>query len=104
VPTPGIGILAAHETLVGRLGLEGVMVAQTMPGSPAAQAGLEGLDISSGRPGDLIVEANGQPVRRLADLTDQLEQVGVGKEIPLTVQRGGRRFDVSVEVADIGER
>jgi hypothetical protein len=30
--------------------------------------------------------------------------VGVGKEIPLTVQRGGRRFDVSVEVADIGER
>ena len=104
VPTAGIGILAAHETLVGRLGLEGVMVARTMPGSPAERAGLEGLDLMTGRAGDVIVQANGAPVRRLSDLTDQLERVGVGKPVTLKVQRGGRSYDLSIEIVDIGER
>jgi 2-alkenal reductase len=104
VPTPGIGILSANENLVGRLGLEGVMIADTMPGSPAERAGLAGLDPRTGRIGDLIVEANGKAVRQLSDLTDQLERVGVGKPIPLKIARGGDRFDVTIPVIDIGER
>jgi 2-alkenal reductase len=50
----------------------------------------------------VIVDANGNPVRRLADLTDQLEPVGVGKSVGLKVQSGGTTKIVRVEVTDIG--
>jgi 2-alkenal reductase len=104
VPTPGIGILAADEGFTARLGLEGVMVAQTMPGSPAERSGLKGVDPMRGVPGDVIIAADGKPVRRLADLTDQLEQVGVGKPIALTVNRMGDEVSVNVEIVDVGNR
>jgi PDZ domain-containing secreted protein len=36
--------------------------------------------------GDVIVAVNDTSVRRLSDLTDELERNGVGKMVPLTVQ------------------
>src|SRR5690349_14026867 len=35
VPTPGIGIVAASEAVATRLGVQGVLVVRTAPGSPA---------------------------------------------------------------------
>ncbi len=102
VPTPGIGIVAGNEAAATRLGAEGVVVVRTVPGSPAERAGLRGIDAARGALGDVIVGANGKPVRRLADLTDHLEQIGVGKTVELTVQRGGSTTTVPVEVTDIG--
>jgi len=79
VPTPGIGIVAADEAVATRLGVEGVVVVQTAPGSPAARAGLQGVNLQAGSVGDVIVEVNGKPVRRLSDITDLIEEIGVGK-------------------------
>ena len=76
VPTPGIGTMTANETVATRLGVEGLVILRTVAGSPAARAGLRGVDLNSGTLGDVIVGANGKPVRRLADLTDQLEGGG----------------------------
>jgi 2-alkenal reductase len=104
VPTPGIGIVAADESTTAELGVEGVVVVQVVPGSPAAKAGLRGLDPASGTVGDVIVDANGSPVRRLADLTDQLERVGVGNAVDLKVQSGSSTKTVHVEVTDIGRQ
>lgn len=101
VPTPGIGIVAANEAVATRLGLEGVVVVRAVPGSPAAEAGLRGIG-QAGELGDVIVSANGQPARRLSDLTDQLEAVGVGREIELSVKRNGRPMTLRVRVEDIG--
>jgi 2-alkenal reductase len=101
VPTPGIGIVAASEAVATRLGVEGVVIVRTAPGSPAEKAGLRGVNASSGALGDVIVAANDKPVRRLADLTDEIEQVGVGKSIALTINRGGSRTSVTVEITDI---
>jgi S1-C subfamily serine protease len=101
VPTPGIGIIAANEAVATRLGLEGVVVVRALPGSPAAEAGLHGIN-QAGQLGDVIVSANGQPTRRLSDLTDQLEAVGVGREIELSVKRDGRSSTVRVKVEDVG--
>jgi hypothetical protein len=42
------------------------------------------------------------PLRRLSDLTDELERNGVGKMVRLTVQRDGRTRTVESEVVDIG--
>src|SRR3954471_13117519 len=101
VPTPGIGIVAANEAVATRLGIEGVVVVRTVPGSPAAQAGLHGID-EAGELGDVIVSASGQPARRLSDLTDQLESVGVGREIELSVKRNDGSVTLRVRVEDIG--
>jgi 2-alkenal reductase len=92
VPTPGIGILIGDESVAARLGIEGVVIAQTMRGAAAERAGLRGIDPQTGELGDVIVAANGEPVQR----------VGVGRQITITVERDGRRRDVPVEIVDVG--
>jgi S1-C subfamily serine protease len=102
VPTPGIGVVAADEAVGTRLGTEGVVVVRTISGSAAEKAGLRGMDPKTGALGDVIVAVNGKPVRSLADLTDQLEQIGVGGTAELSVKRGSTTTSVRVEVADLG--
>jgi 2-alkenal reductase len=101
VPTPGIGIVAASEAAAARAGVQGVVIVRTSPGSSAV---LRGMDPNTGKPGDVIVALDGKSVRGLADLIQELERVGVGKRVTLTVQRDGREIPVEVEVMDIGRR
>jgi len=101
VPTPGIGIVAANEAVATRLGVEGVVVVQTAPGSPAARAGLQGVNLQTGTVGDVIVEANGKPVRRLSDLTEVIEEAGVGKSVAITTLRDGQKRNFQTEITDI---
>jgi len=77
------------------------VIVQASPGSPAARAGLRGVNLQGDMLGDVIVEANGKPVRRLSDLTDAIESIGVGKSVELTVLRAGQRRKVQTEVVDI---
>jgi 2-alkenal reductase len=102
VPTPGIGIVAASEAIATRLGVEGVVIVRTAPGSPAERAGLRGVDVDRSALGDVIVEANGKPVRRLVDLTAEIEQTGVGNTVRLTIRANGQTRTVEMEVVDIG--
>jgi 2-alkenal reductase len=101
VPTPGIGIAAASEDVATRLGVEGVIVVRTAPGSPAERAGIRGVNMSTGAVGDIVTAVDGKPVRRLADLTDALEQVGVGRSVRLTIKRGSDTREVNVDIVDI---
>jgi S1-C subfamily serine protease len=102
VPTPGIGIVSASEADAARLGAEGLIVVRTVPDSPAERAGIKGVDFNTGSLGDIITSAAGKQVRRLSDLTDQLERIGVGKKIDLTVKRGTETRNVDVAIVDIG--
>jgi 2-alkenal reductase len=102
MPNPGIGIVAGQEAAAAQLGIQGVVIVRTVPGSPAARAGLQGIDLQNGAIGDIIVEVNGQPVRRLSDLTSVLERVPIGQTVEVAVERQGRRETVRVEVVDIG--
>jgi 2-alkenal reductase len=104
VPTPGIAIVAANEAIAARLGADGVVVVRTVPGSPAERAGLRGLDAKSGSLGDVIVAVDGHPVRNLTELTDQLEQIGVGKTVELSIKRDGGTNSVQIQVADISRQ
>jgi 2-alkenal reductase len=101
VPTPGIGIVAAPESVATRVGAEGVVIVQVTDGSPAERAGLRGIDFGSGVLGDVIVEVEGRPVRRLSDLTDALEKIRVNGTASLTVLRDGAKRSVRVNVVDI---
>jgi 2-alkenal reductase len=103
VPTPGIGIVAANEAAATRMGVQGVIIVRTVPGSPAARAGLRGIDAARGQLGDVIVAVDGKPVRQLSDLTQELEQVGIGKTVQLEINRGGSDMTLSLQVADVSQ-
>jgi 2-alkenal reductase len=104
VPTPGIGIVAANEALATRMGIEGVIVVRTAPAGPAERAGIRGVDFASGALGDVITEANDKPVRRLSDLTDEIEQIGAGRSVKLTLKRGSQSRSLDVDIVDIGRQ
>jgi PDZ domain-containing secreted protein/Zn-dependent protease len=66
----------------------GAAVQQVMDGAPAAGVL---------RPGDVIVEVNGRPIRLTTDLQEAIRSEPVGTDFVLTVERGGEEVDVEVE-------
>jgi len=54
--------------------------------------------------GDVLVEANGQPLRRPTDLLDALSSVREGDSLALKLLRGGNLKSVSLAPADRGGR
>ena len=96
----------AADAQVGaaQMGIDGLVVMSTVEGSPAARAGLRGVDQRSGALGDVIVSANGKPVRRLAELARALQDAGVGKSVRIGVLRGSRTIEIDLDVVDIRER
>ncbi|SFJ70172.1 trypsin-like peptidase domain-containing protein [Bradyrhizobium sp. Gha] len=100
VPLAGIGIVAAKQDEATSLGIDGVIILRTLPGSPAAQAGIEGVS-EDGVIRDIITDANGKPVHSMEELTSILDDVGIGKELELTIDRAGQTRTVKVTVADI---
>lgn len=100
-PTPGIGIVVGDEAIAARLGIDGLVIVRTVRGSPAATAGLQGVDEQTGALGDIVIGANGKAVRRLSDLKRVMNEVGIGNRMTLEVERYGRTFQVEVTVRDI---
>jgi S1-C subfamily serine protease len=103
VPTPGIGIVAVSEQTATRLGVDGIPILRTLPGSPAERAGLRGVDRRTSTLGDIIVSANNKPVQRLSDLTDELDETGIGHDVKLGIMRDNRRETINVAVVDVGQ-
>lgn len=86
----------------------GVLVQQVEPGSPAADAGLQGStqsitvngqDLVVG--GDVITGLNGTKVAGLQDLLAILANHGAGDEVTLDLLRGGEQISIAVT---LGER
>ena len=86
-------------------GLEGAVVRDVAPDSPADRAGLEGIGVTRrGRYvlGDVVIAVEGNSVASVDRLRDFLEQAGVGGTVTLTVERDGRRREVRVELRRVG--
>ncbi len=103
VRNPGIGIIAGQEATAARLGIDGVVVLRVLRGSPAASAGLRGVDPATGEIGDVIVGVGEKPVHRLADLTAALQAAGLGETVNLVVERDGRARTLRVATTDVAE-
>ena len=56
------------------------MLREVLAGTPASQAGL--------RPGDRIIELDGQPIRSAHDLTDRLDRISARATVMLGIVRG----------------
>jgi 2-alkenal reductase len=103
VPTPGIGVVSANPAVAAEIGVSGIIVMRVLPHSPAAAAGLQGVDPTSGEIGDVILAVNGQPVSTVAELSAGLEAIGIGKTATLTVERNGQQREVKVGVVDMAK-
>ncbi len=102
----GIGIQRVEASVAARLGVKiGILIADVMPHTPAAQAGLHGTyrngwgHISS--LGDVIVALNGHPVSNYGALYNLLTDVNIGEKITVTVLRNGKRMNFSMKTIDI---
>lgn len=70
----------------------GVLVEVVAPGGPAERAGL--------KPDDIIVAMNGKPVKDGDDLVNRVSDMPVNTDVTLTVDRGGKKQDFKVRIAD----
>ena len=101
IARPGIGIRAASEEAISRLGIPGVPIIEVMPGGSAAEAGLRGVDRATSEIGDVITRVGNRPVSSIAELVTELDRVGIGNDAELTVLRDGYEITVHVTVMDI---
>jgi serine protease Do len=76
------------------LGLNhGVIVLKVVPGSPAEHAGI--------KPGDIILEVNGKPIKEATDLQFEIMKTKPGTEVKLLVLRGDKKVTLKVKIGEL---
>lgn len=70
----------------------GVMISSVEPGSPAEAAGLS--------LGDVVYEADGQPVRDTAEWRQRVRRGGIGNDLELAIVRDGRELILEATVVE----
>ena len=96
---PGLGVRLLADPIVRRLGVQGVVVRDVIPGSGAAEAGLVGISRGGDggvQLGDVIVALEGRRIRSIDDLLNALERYKVGDTVAVDVLRNGARRTVKV--------
>jgi serine protease Do len=87
----GVVIQPVEHDLAKQLGVEtmqGALIADVQPNAPAAEAGL--------KPGDVVVEYAGTPVKNPQELQEIVDQSPIGQKQPVTVIRDGKRTTLEV--------
>jgi 2-alkenal reductase len=86
-PLPGIGITPVRPELVARAGIQGIVLADVDPQSPAAEAGLQPYNPRTGELGDVITAVNGRALPSVSALVAELDRAGLDSMVELTVVR-----------------
>jgi S1-C subfamily serine protease len=95
-----IGVVGGSRPLPPRLAAEigrhrGIEVVEIVDGSPAAGAGL--------RAGDVLVEADGEPLGDVGDLQRLMNSDSIGRELTLRFDRGGRVLTAGVVPGELDD-
>lgn len=95
----GVTVQEVNQALADSFKLprpEGALVANVLPGSPAAKAGLQ--------PGDVLQQIDGHPIVASADLPAVVTMAQPGDKVTLQVWREGRQRSVEVTLADASKK
>lgn len=85
---------------------DGAYIHAVVDGGPAAQAGLrgttgvttvDGIEVPVG--GDVVIEANGQPIKDFSSLLVAIDSQAPGDQMALTILREGQSMQVNVTLA-----
>ncbi len=96
----GVAIQSITPTIAKSLGMDpdqpvGALVASVTPNSPAVKAGI--------KPGDVIISAEGQPIKSVHDLPRLVAKAPIGKKFDLQVRRSGKEMTLSANIAELQE-
>ena len=94
----GVRIQTVTDEIADNLGLDeahGALVADVMEGGPAAEAKV--------RRSDVILDFDGKPVKEMRRLPRIVAETEVGKEVPMTVWRDGKKVTLKVTVGALDE-
>lgn len=80
----------------------GLVVAQILPGSPAARAGLRG--VSDTGIGDIIIAVDGQKMENLDDLYRLLDKKQIGDTVDVEVYRNGQTVSIPLKLTQISQQ
>jgi serine protease Do len=89
----GVQMGPIDARMASKLGIKdknGVLVSEVVPGSPAAAAGVQELDV--------ITAFDGEPIKGLRSLQGMVERSAIGKPHTLTVFRDGEQVTLTVTV------
>ena len=95
----GVHIQDVTPALAKQFGLNqggGVLISDVAPDTPAAKAGLKS--------GDVVTEANGQPVNAANQLQVQISQMAPGTAVRLKIWREGTSRDFTVALGELPEK
>ncbi len=101
----GIGIQRVEPNIAEQLGVtHGILIADVLPHTPAAQVGLKGTHRNGWGQivlGDIIIAMNGHPIANYDVLYNLLSKVKIGEEITLTIERNGKPVHFKMKTIDI---
>ncbi len=104
VERAGLGIRFLPDEVARRAGVDGVIVAEVMSGSPAARAGLQPLRQTRAGElllGDILVGVDEHRVANYDDLFNALDRYRAGDTVAVRVLREGAVVSLPVELAAI---
>ena len=93
----GVNIQTVDSDIASAMKIEegsGALVSEVLEGSPAEKAGI--------KQGDVVTSFDGKPVKDPHDLATMVAATGVGKEVPVTVIRDGRKEQLAATIGKLG--
>ena len=100
----GIGVSIVDDRVARRAGIDGVVVIDTQPGSPAEQAGIKGLEQGGRnvRIGDVIVAVDGKAIHSYDDLYNALDPHNPGEKVKIKLRNGDTERELELALNAVG--
>jgi S1-C subfamily serine protease len=100
----GLGVeIDPQQRIEQRLGLRGIVVIATIPGSSAAKVGIHGLErtMTGIKLGDVIVAIDGKPITNYDDLYNNLDGRRTGEVVKVKLIRDRNPIEVDISLVPI---